>query len=87
MSVILLATNLLDRLRTRTRTLLPDAPPIAPPPPETPREQRERLRSQVLALGGVLSDIETIEGNCPAQTATQIADLSRWIEARSVATN
>jgi hypothetical protein len=86
MSVVLLATSLFNRLRTRARTLLPvEQPPT--PPRETPRQQRDRLRNQVLALGGAVTEIETIEGNCPAQTAQQIRDLTRWIEGRSAPVN
>lgn len=85
MSVMLLATNLFQRLRMRARTLLPATPPAVPR--ETPRQHRERLRNQVLARGGVLSEIETIEGNCPAQTAQQIRDLTQWLEGRSAPAN
>ena len=81
MSLSLLATNVIERLRTRARALRPDTPP-APPTPETAHQQRERLRQDVLARGGVLGDIETIKGDCPAQTAQQIRDLTQWIEGR-----
>ena len=63
MSVILLATSVFERLRVRARTLLPATPPVTSPPSETPRQQRERLRQEVLDLGGELSEIETIDGN------------------------
>ena len=82
MSLSLLTTAVLDRLGLRARTPLPDAPP-APPTPETPHQHRERLRHEVLARGGVLPDIETIRGDCPAQTAQQIRDLTRWLEQRA----
>lgn len=81
MSLSLLATTVLDRLRVRAKTLLPNPRPPAPPT-ETPRQQRERLRQEVLARGGVLAEIETIRGDCPAQTAQQIRDLTRWLESR-----
>jgi hypothetical protein len=81
MSVILLATTFFDRLRTRARSFVPDVRP-ANPAPETPHQQRERLRHEALARGGVLADIETIKGDCPAQTARQIRDLTRWLDER-----
>jgi hypothetical protein len=80
MSVILLATNFFDRLRHRVRSLSPEVRPARPT--EAPHQQRERLRRDVLARGGVLEDIETIKGDCPAQTARQIHDLTRWLEGR-----
>jgi hypothetical protein len=84
MSLSLLTTVVFERLRTRmrARTLPDDAP--APPPPQTPHQQREQLRETVLARGGVLEEIETITGDCPAQTARQIQDLTHWLEARRV---
>jgi hypothetical protein len=79
MSPMLLATAVLDRLRTKARTPVP----VQKPQPETPHQRRERLRREVLARGGTLERIETIHGDCPTQTAQQIADLSRWIERQS----
>ena len=81
MSVILLATNFFERLRTHVRNLAPDQRPTSPPQ-ETPHQQRERLRQEALGRGGVLADIETIKGDCPAQTARQIHDLTRFLEGR-----
>lgn len=79
MSLTLLSTTLLNRLRLRVRSFLPS--PLPPEVrPETPRQQRKRLRDEVLARGGVLGQIETIEGDCPAQTAQQIRDLTEWLE-------
>ena len=78
MSLTLLTTTLLNRMRLRVRTLLPETPPR--PRPESPSQHRDRLRQQVLARGGVLTEIETIEGDCPMQTAQQIRDLTRWME-------
>ena len=80
MRLTLLTTTVLQRLRLRVRALLPDTPPG--PVPETPRQQRERLRRDVIARGGTLGEIETIEGDCPAQTAQQIRDLTGWLERR-----
>jgi hypothetical protein len=37
-----------------------------------------------MARGGVLADIETIQGDCPAQTAQQIRDLTRWLDTPRV---
>jgi hypothetical protein len=80
MSLSLLVTNVIERLRSRQ----PESPPPAgPPKPDPPHTVRERLRQQVLARGGTLTEIETIRGDCPAQTAQQIADLSRWLEGRA----
>ena len=78
MSLSLLVTAIADRLRTP----LPEGPPTTetPPVPETPHVRRERLRREVLARGGTVTDIESIRGDCPAQTAQQIADLTRWLE-------
>lgn len=79
MSLTLLTTTWLNRLRLRARTLVPAGPPPGPRP-ERPAERRERLRQEVLGRGGTLADIETIEGDCPAQTAQQIRDLTRWLD-------
>lgn len=79
MSLSLLTTSVLERFGLKARTQIPGATP-APPKPETPHQRRERLRQQVMSRGGVLEDIETIRGDCPAQTAQQIGDLSRWLE-------
>jgi hypothetical protein len=83
MSLMLLATTLFDRLRARARRWLPDSQPAALRP-ERPREQRKRLRHDVVSRGGCPSEIETIGGNCPDQIDQQIADLSRWLDARRV---
>ena len=80
MSLMLLATTVVDRVRVRARWLFRDSPPIGRHP-ESPREQRNRLRKEVLALGGMPADIEGIGGNCPDQLRQQIGDLSRWIES------
>jgi hypothetical protein len=73
MSLSLLVTTVLDKLRT------PDGPAPAAPVHESPHQQRERLRQQVLARGGTVSEVETIRGDCPAQTAQQITDLTQWL--------
>ena len=78
MSLSLLITSFLQRSQiTARKSLAPVAPAL--PKPETPHERRERLRQQVLSLSGTLAEIETIRGDCPAQTAQQIADLSMWL--------
>ena len=78
MSVSLhLNPSLLERLRL-FRT--PQAPAAPAPPKEQPHETRERLRQDVQARGGVLTDVESIIGDCPAQTAQQIRDLNAWLE-------
>jgi hypothetical protein len=86
MSLSLLTTALFSRLRVRARTLLPDSPP-SQPESDSPRHRRERLRQDVLARGGTLAEIETIHGDCPAQTAQQIRDLTRWLERERVPSN
>ena len=86
MSLMLLATTAFDRLRARARQFLPDSRPTVPPP-ESPREQRKRLREEVVARGGVLADIETIGGNCPDQTTQQISDLTSWLARHSNTTH
>ena len=76
MSVSLhLNPSLLERLRLFRSPQTPESPK-----PEQPHVQRERLRKEVQARGGVLTDVETITGDCPAQTAQQIRDLSAWLE-------
>lgn len=67
-------TTLFERVREHAPTR------SAGPPAEKPHEQRERLRRDVHARGGVVTDVETIRGDCPAQTAQQIRDLSAWLE-------
>lgn len=78
MSLSLLATTMFERLRVRARTLVPQQP--SGPAPERPAQKRERLRREARALGGVLADIETIQGDCPVQTDQQIRDLTRWLQ-------
>jgi hypothetical protein len=79
MSPMLFTTAVLDRLRTKART----SEPVQKPQPETHHQRRDRLRREVLARGGTLERIETIQGDCPAQTAEQIAELSHWLERQS----
>jgi hypothetical protein len=84
MSLSLLAAAALERLRARTPPRHPPAASPTPPhTPETPHQHRERLRQQALARGGTLAHIETIKGDCPAQTAQQIRDLTGWLEQRA----
>jgi hypothetical protein len=78
MSVTLVTTTVLEHLGLKARTPQPESLP-EPPKPETPRQKRDRLRQEVLARGGTLEQIETITGDCEAQTAKQIADLSGWL--------
>jgi hypothetical protein len=79
MSLMLLATTALDRMRARMRLWLPDSRPSLPRT-DWPGEQRKRLRQDVLARGGSPDEIERIGGNCPDQIKQQIGDLSRWLE-------
>jgi hypothetical protein len=73
-------TRLIDRMRTSMRALVPDHPPVTYQPGQSHRE-REQLRSAARARGGVIEEIETIRGDCPVQTAQQIRDLTRWLNA------
>jgi hypothetical protein len=81
MSVILVTGSLLKRLGINARSLLTEDAPERPNP-EAPQRKRERLRQEVVARGGRLDEIETITGDCGAQTAQQIADLTRWLAQR-----
>jgi hypothetical protein len=78
MSLTLLTTTRLGRLRGRARTRPGTNLPSAVKP-ERPAERRARLRAAVLACGGRPMDIETIVGDRPAQTARQIQDLTDWL--------
>jgi hypothetical protein len=86
MSLSLLATTIVDRLLRpgSARPLALDSPLRPQRRSLSPHDDRARLRREVLARGGVLADIETIHGDCPAQTARQIADLTRWLDAQRV---
>jgi cytochrome c-type biogenesis protein CcmH/NrfG len=80
MSLLFLASNLLDRVRLRQRTAAP-APqaPAEPPISETPRQLRDRLREEIRNRGGKPEQIEKIAGNCDQQVATQIANYTEWL--------
>jgi len=80
MSLLLLASNLLERVGFKQRTAAP-APqaPAELPETETPLQLRDRLRVEIRNRGGRPEEIEQIAGNCDQQVATQIANYSDWL--------
>jgi hypothetical protein len=83
MSLLLLASNLLERvgLRQRTATLNPTAL-VEPPITETPRQLRDRLRKEIRSRGGQPEEIESITGDCDQQVATQVRNYTEWLARR-----
>ncbi len=80
MSLLLLASNLLERvgLRQRTATLNPTAL-VEPPTTETPRQLRDRLRKEIRNRGAQPEEIESITGDCDQQVATQVRNYTEWL--------
>jgi hypothetical protein len=80
MSLLLLASNLLDRIGVRQRPAAP-APtaPAEPPKIETPRQVRDRLREEIRNRGGTPEEIQTITGDCDQQVATQVENYTAWL--------
>jgi hypothetical protein len=78
MSLLLTASNLLERLKHRTATPTPTAL-VEPPPVETPRQLRDRLRQDIRNRGGKPEEIEAIPGDCDQQVATQVKNYSAWL--------
>lgn len=80
MSLLLLASNLLERVGLRQRPAAP-APeaPAELPITETPRQLRDRLRETIRNRGSRPEEIERIAGNCDQQVATQIANYTDWL--------
>ena len=78
MSLLLTASNLLERLKQRTEPQTPAAL-VEPPVKETPRQVRDRQRQEIRAKGGQPEEIETITGDCDQQVATQIRNYTAWL--------
>jgi hypothetical protein len=80
MSLLLTASNLLERLKQRTATPAPTGlvePPVTVK--ETPRQLRDRLRQEIKDRGGKPEEIETITGDCDQQVATQVKNYTAWL--------
>ena len=80
MSLLLTASNLLERLKQRTTTPKPND--LVEPPAtvkETPRQVRDRLRQEIRDRGGRPEEIETITGDCDQQVATQVKNYTAWL--------
>lgn len=80
MSLLLTASNLLERLKQRTTT--PKPSDLVEPPgavKETPRQVRDRLRQEIRDRGGKPEEIETITGDCDQQVATQVKNYTAWL--------
>ena len=78
MSLLLTASNLLERLKQRTDADTPAAL-VEPPVTETPRQLRDRLRQEIRNKGGTPQEIETITGDCDQQVATQVKNYTAWL--------
>jgi hypothetical protein len=80
MSLLLVASNLLERvgLRQRTAALNPTAL-VEPPITETSRQLRDRLRKEIRSRGGQPEEIESITGDCDQQVATQVRNYTEWL--------
>jgi hypothetical protein len=83
MSLLLVASNLLERvgLRQRTAALNPTAL-VEPPITETSRQLRDRLRKEIRSRGGQPEEIESITGDCDQQVATQVRNYTEWLARR-----
>lgn len=80
MSLLLLASNLLDRIGVRQCPAAPAPPaPAEPPKIETPRQLRDRLREEIKNRGGIPEEIQTITGDCDQQVATQVKNYTGWL--------
>ena len=80
MSLLLLASNLLERVGLKQRTGVSTPPaPAEPPTIETPRQLRDRLRHEIRNRGGRPEEIESITGDCDMQVATQVRDYADWL--------
>ena len=82
MSLLLMASNLLERVGVRLRptTDVPTAL-VETPPSEPPKQLRDRLRQQIRDRGGNPQEIESISGDCDQQVATQIKNYTAWLSA------
>ena len=81
MSLLLMASNLLERLKHYTAPPTPTAP-IETPKPETPRQLRDRLRQEIRNRGARPEEIEEITGDCDRQVATQVKNYTEWLARR-----
>ena len=81
MGLLLLASNLLERVGLKPRTDTPAPTALVEPPriTETPRQVRDRLRQDVRNRGGQPEEIETITGDCDQQVATQVKNYTEWL--------
>ena len=83
MSLLLVASQMLERVGVRLRqTTDPPAALVESPPSETPRQTRDRLRLEIRARGANPHEIESISGDCDQQVATQIKNYSAWLDAQ-----
>lgn len=79
MSLLLTASNLLERLKQRPSTPTPAGLVEPPVIKETPRQLRDRLRQEIRDRGGKPEEIETITGDCDQQVATQVKNYNAWL--------
>jgi hypothetical protein len=80
MSLLLMASNLLERVGLRQRTALNPTALVEPPViKETPRQLRDRLRKEIRGRGGQPEEIESITGDCDQQVATQVRNYTEWL--------
>jgi hypothetical protein len=79
MSLLLTAANLLERFKQRTTTPTPSAL-VEPRIIETPRQLRDRLRTEIRGKGGKPEDIESITGDCDQQVAIQVKNYTAWLK-------
>jgi hypothetical protein len=78
MSMLLMASNLLERLKHYTARPTPTAP-VETPKPERPRQLRDRLRQEIRNRGASPEEIEKITGDCDQQVATQVKNYTEWL--------
>ena len=78
MSLLLMASNLLERLKHRTALPSPTAL-VETPKPEKPRQLRNRLRQEIRNRGARPEEIEKITGDCEQQVATQVKNYTEWL--------
>ena len=58
--------------------------PVSPPNFNTPKELRDWLRNLARQHGISPDSVETIEGDCDKQIATQTADMTSHLRARRI---
>jgi hypothetical protein len=79
MSLLLLASNLLERVGIKQRTGVSPPAPAERPKTETPRQIRDRMREAIRSRGGHPEEIQSITGDCDQQVATQVQDYTQWL--------